>query len=118
MEQDIQKAESEMLSIDVRCREIAEAIAESEAQSAQKKQLIDACRQQMAEYYKSLEELSQTSEGQQQKSAEIREEIARLSEQKNNLRMEKISVETQLATLQAHKEEVLATVQQKEPEVL
>ena len=116
MEQDIQKAENEMLSIDARCKEIEDAIVESRAQSQEKKEQIDLCQKQMSSCYEALEELSQSSEGNQQKTAMIREEIARLGEQKNNLRMEKISVETQITAIQDHKKEILSSIAQKEPE--
>ncbi len=118
MEQDIQKSETEMLSIDSRTAEIAEKMAECSAQTEEKKAQIAQCQEQMAAFYKALEELSEKNEGQQQKTEEIRLEIARLGEQKNNLRMEKISVETQISTLQTHKAETSANLEQKKPEAV
>ncbi|MBQ6947348.1 MAG: chromosome segregation protein SMC, partial [Clostridia bacterium] len=116
MVQDIQKAENEMLSIDGRCAEIMASIDECRKQAEEKRQQITACQQQMTSFYEQMEELSHSSEGQQQKSVEIRSEIARLSEEKNNLRMERISVETQINALEEHKQEVLLSIGQKEPE--
>ena len=116
MEQDIKRSETEMLSIDTRTAELSEKMNECVFQTDEKKAQIQICQEKMASYYKALEELSEKDEGQQQKTEEIRTEIARLSEQKNNLRMEKISVETQISTLQTHKEETLAGLEQKKPE--
>ncbi len=116
MEQDIVKVETEMQSIDARCAEIEEAIAVCNRSADEKKMQIDGCRHRMDDYYRQLEELSQSTEGQQQLSAEIRAEIARLSELKNELRMEKISVETQLATLETHRQETQQAIEQKQPE--
>ncbi len=116
MEQDIQKAESEMQSIDLRAGEIEANVQNCIESSNTKKDEIAKCQAQMADYYEQLQQLAQNNEGQQKKSEEIRQEIGRLSEVKNNLRMEKISVETQISSLQTHREETQNTVQQKLPE--
>ncbi len=114
--QDIKKAEDEMLSIDARHSEIDEKITNFKAQAANKKAQIDACQKELQEHYNQLEEISKSAEGQQQQTAEISQEITRLNEQKNNLRMERISVETQIDTLKTHQSETVLACQQKQPE--
>ena len=116
LEQDIKRVESEMLSFDARTKEITANIQNCQIQTAEKKEQIAACQAQMAEHYKALEELSLSSEGQQKKSDQIRQEISRLSEQKNNLRMERISAETQISALTTHREETQISLAQKKPE--
>ncbi len=117
MEQDILKSETEMKSIDDRRTEVSAKMDECVAQSDEKKKLIQACQEKMTALYKELDELSLKNEGQQQETRQIRDEMAQLAEQKNSLKIEAISVETQITSLKAHKEETVGNLEQKKPEV-